>query len=462
MTNVDLTRVVIATPQRVVEMALPSAVPLADLIPALVQRTATGGTDERGRSIHAPSGERDWVLQRLGTGPLDEELTATALRIRDGETLYLRPREAQLPPVHFDDLIDGLAHGVSARPDQWRDSMTRMLFLGLGAVALLTCLLLLLRSDSPGRGGLAAAGAVMLTAGALMCSRALGDGWATLMLGLAALPFAGVAGFTVLAPAASGESPAPQLLCATVAVSVAALFVTFAAGHHRALFLSAWLVTTGAASAALLVVLGLTLDQAAATAIMVALLGSVFAPSIAFRLALMRLPQLPTSAADLSSDIEPYPGPSLMSGAAVADTYLTWLLIAVGVISTLGVVTVARVPGWPPAAFVISVAAVFAFRARALSSGWQRLFTVLPAVVGVVALILRPSNGGRLASATYMVALLGVAVVMVALSRTLPGRRLLPYWGRLADVLEYFVAIAMVVLLLDLLGAFGWARALGG
>ena len=69
---------------------------------------------------------------------MDEELTPAALQIRDGETLYLRPRDAQLPPAHFDDLIDGLAAGVRARPDRWRDSMTRALFLAFGAVTLLT------------------------------------------------------------------------------------------------------------------------------------------------------------------------------------------------------------------------------------------------------------------------------------------------------------------------------------
>ena len=109
-------------------MALPENVPLADLIPVLVQRVTLpsrpgrSGRRMRGRAL---TGDGDWVLQRLGSPPLEEDLTPAALQIRDGETLHLRPREAQLPPTHFDDLIDGLATGISSRGDRWRDPMTR-------------------------------------------------------------------------------------------------------------------------------------------------------------------------------------------------------------------------------------------------------------------------------------------------------------------------------------------------
>ncbi|MFI0793263.1 type VII secretion integral membrane protein EccD [Micromonospora rubida] len=456
----DISRVVLVTPQRTVEVALPSTVALADLIPVLVQRATMSGTLDQHGQHRAFTGEGDWVLQRLGGGPLDEELTVSSLQIRDGETLYLRPRDAQLPPVHFDDLIDGLASGVGSRPDRWRDGLTRVLFLVLCAVTLVTCFAILLDDAVPGRGTLATGCAVALAFGAMMCSRALADGWAAVILGVAAVPFAGLAGHTVLSASAAH---APKLLCAAVAASLAALLVTFAVGHHRAFFLAGWLVTLAGVGYALLMVLGRTGPQAAAAGVAVALIATATAPSVAFRLALLRLPQLPTSATDLAEDIEPFPGTKLISGAVVADTYLTWLVAAAGAICTLGLTVLAPARGWAPAWFVIAVLGVLAIRSRGLSSGWQRAATLLPVLTGGSLLTIRlAGRSDTTASALSVIGLLVLAVALLAMSRALPGRRLLPYWGRIADFVEYVFAIGMVLALLAVFDAYQWARAIAG
>ncbi|MER7415959.1 type VII secretion integral membrane protein EccD [Micromonospora peucetia] len=456
----DISRVVLVTPQRTVEVALPSTVALADLIPVLVQRaTMSGALDQHGQH-RAFTGEGDWVLQRLGSGPLDEELTVSSLQIRDGETLYLRPRDAQLPPVHFDDLIDGLATGVRNRPDRWRDSLTRVLFLVICAVTLLTCFAILLDDAVPGRGTLATGCAIALAFGAMMCSRALADGWAAIILGVAAVPFAGLAGHTVL-PASAAHGP--KLLCVAVAASLTALLVTFAVGHHRAFFLAGWLVTLAGVGYALLMVLGMTGPQAAAAGVAVALIAAAAAPSMAFRLALLRLPQLPTSATDLAEDIEPFPGTKLISGAVVADTYLTWLLVAAGVICTAGLVVLAPTGGGAATWFVIAVLGVLAIRSRGLSSGWQRAATLLPVLVGGSLLTIRlAGRSDTMAAALSVIGLLVLAVALLAMSRALPGRRLLPYWGRIADFVEYVFAIGMVLALLAVFNAYQWARAIAG
>jgi hypothetical protein len=83
------------------------------------------------------------VFQPLGDQPLREELSVAALALHDGDVVHLRPRSEQLPPLDFDDLIDGVATTISARPDRWRPDMSRRLLAGLLAVPLAAGLVVL-------------------------------------------------------------------------------------------------------------------------------------------------------------------------------------------------------------------------------------------------------------------------------------------------------------------------------
>ncbi|WP_239074979.1 EsaB/YukD family protein, partial [Streptomyces sp. SID10853] len=141
-------------------MGVPVDVPLADLVPVLVEY-AGGDLHEEG------SAQGGWTLQRLGAAPLDEEGTPQSLELRDGETLYLRARHESLPEVDFDDLVDGIGETLRARPDTWRPALTRRLLIGL-AVAGLTAALFTVALPGPvgWRAGAAAVLAVLLLAGA--------------------------------------------------------------------------------------------------------------------------------------------------------------------------------------------------------------------------------------------------------------------------------------------------------
>src|SRR5712691_7451528 len=125
----DLCRLTLCGPSASAELAVPAHVPLIDLLPALVGHLGDGLAD-------AGLEHGGWVLQRLGDPPLREELSAAALGLRDGEVVHLRPRAEQLPPLDFDDLIDGVANTISTRPDRWRPDMSRRLLVGLLAVPL--------------------------------------------------------------------------------------------------------------------------------------------------------------------------------------------------------------------------------------------------------------------------------------------------------------------------------------
>ncbi|MEV0478800.1 type VII secretion integral membrane protein EccD, partial [Streptomyces prunicolor] len=45
---------------------------------------------------------------------------------------------------------------------------------------------------------------------------------------------------------------------------------------------------------------------------------------------------------------------------------------------------------------------------------------------------------------------------------TVPGRRMVPYWGRAAEILHSLLAIALLPLTLWLLGVFGTLRGIFG
>ena len=45
---------------------------------------------------------------------------------------------------------------------------------------------------------------------------------------------------------------------------------------------------------------------------------------------------------------------------------------------------------------------------------------------------------------------------------TVPGRRLVPHWGRTGEVIHTLIAISLIPLLLQVLGLFPYLRGLGG
>ena len=183
----DLCRLTICGPARSVELAVPVHVPLIDLLPALLghlgENLADTGLDHEG-----------WVLQRLGDPPLREELSVAALGLRDGDMVHLRPRSDQLPPLDFDDLIDGVAAGISGRPDRWRPEMSRRLLTGLLGGPLAVGLVLLAGHLSAMSDLLAAGLAAVILGLTAIASRAYADGPAAAVLGAATIAYAGLAG----------------------------------------------------------------------------------------------------------------------------------------------------------------------------------------------------------------------------------------------------------------------------
>lgn len=456
-TTSGLCKLRVRAPAASFALAVPVDIPLIDLMPTILghagQDLAEEGVDHDG-----------WILQRLGDPPLDQESTVDVLKLRDGETLHLRQRREQLPAVHFDDIIDGLSTEARARPDSWSPGATRWTMLGsvLAAVALGFWLLVTAPAAWP---TLLSAGvaAFFLLVCAATAARALGDSAAALSLALAAVPFVGLAGSLIPHGPEGPVLTGARLLAACVAGAGAAALGMAAVAGFAPVFISVATFGLLCATGGLVMMLGGDGGASASATIIavIAVLLGAFVPRIAFRLSGLRLPGLPTTAQELQEELDPHPGDEVVGKGLIADAFVTALFAAIGMACLVTLEFVVRDPSWQAVTFAAMLSALLLVHGRALGSLWQRLSVIVPGVYGVLRLLL----ASQLDSATPLPMVAGVfalaAVVLVA-RWTLPGRRLLPQWGRLADIAETLAAVSLLPLALWLLGVFAFMRGFGG
>ncbi|EME62749.1 type VII secretion integral membrane protein EccD [Amycolatopsis decaplanina] len=455
-TTSGLCKLRVRAPATSFALAVPVDIPLIDLMPTILahagQDLAEEGVDHDG-----------WILQRLGDPPLDQESTVDVLELRDGETLHLRPRREQLPAVHFDDIIDGLSTEARARPDSWSAQATRWTLLGgvLAAVALGFRLLVTAPPTWPTALS-AGVAAFFLLVCAATAARALGDSAAALALALAAVPFVGLAGSLIPHGPDGPVLTGARLLAACVAGAGAAALGMAAVAGFAPVFVSVAVFGLLCATGGLVLMLGGESASASATIIaVIAVLLGAFVPRIAFRLSGLRLPGLPTTAQELQEELDPHPGDEVVGKGLIADAFVTALFAAIGLACLVTLEFVVRDRSWQAVTFAAVLSLLLLVHGRALGSVWQRLSVIVPGVYGVLRLLLAAQTG----SATPLPLVAGVfalaALVLVA-RWTLPGRRMLPQWGRLADLAETLAAVSLLPLALWLIGVFAFVRGFGG
>ncbi|MDT0402090.1 type VII secretion integral membrane protein EccD [Streptomyces edwardsiae] len=458
----SLCRVTVRAPARTVDLAVPSDVPVADLLPTVI---GYGGDDLEESGLE----HGGWVLQRLGGPPLDPESTLDSLGLRDGEELYLRPRTEALPEVHIDDLVDGIADGMSRRPHGWSPEAGRRLLLGLAAATLALGLVLLAVPGTAGwiRAVAASATGLLLIAGAGSASRAVGDAGAGSVLGLAAAPYFALAGWLLpggdLGGADGDAVLGARLLAASAAAGAGAVLALAAVGVYPALFIGAACVAAAGALGAALITLDLAPRQAAAVVAVVVVLFGGFVPSLSFRLAGMRMPPLPTNVQQLQQGIDPYSSTDVDARSALADGWMTALYGAIGLVCLPCTAALLTDPGLAEILTVVALSLLLLLHSRGLGNVWQRLALTTAGAWGVVLLLLVSARSLAPADRLTLTAgLLGLTAALTIASWTVPGRRLVPYWGRAAELLHSLAALAILPLTLWSMGVYGWLRGING
>ncbi|GLY93153.1 type VII secretion integral membrane protein EccD [Actinoplanes sp. NBRC 103695] len=457
----EMCRLVVCGPDRQLEIAVPPPVVVADLMPVLLRQLGDGLAD-------TGLGHGGWVLQRLGGVPLDEDATVGSAGLTDGTVLHLRPRADQIPPVHFDDLADGLATGVLHRPGAWRPEMTHWAAAGGTAVALGTGVLVL-AATGPALPRAIVAGvlALLLTGAGAIFTRSFGDRLFGLVAAAGGLAFGGLAG--LIAPEGLATAPlrfdSPQVFTAAVILAVLGLgggVLVGRAGPAAAAVVIAGVLT--ALGAGLTAFAGLAASDSAAIVAVVVTVVTAAVPVTAFRLARIRLNPLPTKPEELQEDIDPEPSEPLMRRAAVADGYMTGLHLGLAAVAIAALLILAPGGGWAEYTLVGLVALVRLLAARPMTSGWHRLAVTAPAIAGLVAAAVTALAEApavvRLPVAAGSVALLVLLFYLVA--RHLPEQRLMPIWGRIGDITQLLGTVAMLPILAAVTDLYGFARAIGG
>ncbi|MFJ8141430.1 type VII secretion integral membrane protein EccD [Streptomyces sp. NPDC096013] len=453
----EVCRLTVEAPDGRADLAVPVTTPVSALLPVLLRHTAAG-PDTQGTP---------WTLQRLGEDPLDPEATPESAGLRDGDVLHLRPAEAALPALHFDDVSDGVAHTVGTGPGRWRPELTRKLGLALACLAL-AALAAALLGAGPGPLTAVTAGviALVLAAACASAARMHAVPGAILVAGVGAFGFAALAGTTLREGPAGGFAPG------TTGILVAAGCVVTLAGGLLALGALPLVVpgtvlltaVAAAVGAGLAETAGLHGFQAASVvAVGLFVLGHL-APRLALRTARLRVPQLPHDAEELQQDIEPEPGERVTGRVTVATACLDTIGISSALVWAVALWLLAdREHGWTGWLLPLCLSLAVLLRARGTNGTLQRVPAVLAGAYGLgLVLIVRVAPTGPIGRASVLAALLAAALLLLVGAWRLPRARLLPVWGHLGDLLETVTAIALLPLLLQVLHAYAYFRGLAG
>jgi type VII secretion integral membrane protein EccD len=451
-------RLTVLAPRARVDVALPADVPVAELVPMVLELVGEPVFGLR---------PQPWRLSGAAGGPLPAGATLGELGVLDGELLRIAPEgRPPVPPV-FDDPVDALATtaGTAGAADR-RFGAAAVLAVSVAAAALL--------AGRPGAAGTPAsvvvaalAAAVAVAQAARLARRATSDepegGFLHLPASTAALtavPLAAAAGWAALAQ----SSGAAQLLLATAAAGTTAAVAQIAL-RVVAPVLVGIVVAAVPVGAATMVVLrfGVAPTAVAAGFGAVALVIGPFLPRAALRLAGLPRPVVPADGGEL---VDADTGPDLLPAAELAERadlargYLAGLAGGCAVVAAGATLPVAGAGGWAGSALAAVTVVVLALRARSFADRLPARIMLASAITAAVALaglvvvqagaVVRPLVAGAL-----LVAAAGGAVI---LGRTRPMGS--PVSRRAVDLLEGVLVAATIPLALAAMDVFRLVRGL--
>ncbi|WP_036487154.1 type VII secretion integral membrane protein EccD [Nocardioides sp. Iso805N] len=442
-----LVRVTVASGTRRVDLVLPGAVPVAELVPELARSVGLldAATVYGGYRLVLPDGRR----LALDSGLISQG-------IEDGGVLTLSAGVEEPTPRVYDDVVEAMTDVVERELKPWQPEQSRMtalvasaLFLLLGAVALLV------QHESRLAGVAAGVVAVVLIGAAVVLSRAEREPEASVAVAWLAAVYGAVGGFTL---AWSAAGPGEEVLGVPLAAAGGAVLLVGFIGLLGLAVEGRTLLLPAAVVGATLLAVGLVVratDWDAAVVLTVVLVVVVLAGGV---LPWLALGMTSTDVDRLYSPQDITADPATIDPSRVAADARIAHEILVGISATVGVLLVLVAPFavslglWGTLLAVAACAAVM-LRTRQYRTGSEVLVglalgVLALAVTAVAALWLHPS--WRPTTAVVLAAMGAVVLATTMLPATPSVRR-----GRLGDVAESASLILLLPLLVLASGVFG-------
>jgi hypothetical protein len=147
----------------------------------------------------------------------------------------------------------------------------------------------------------------------------------------------------------------------------------------------------------------------------------------------------------------------------LAGHWVTTLFAVVGLVNAGALVVLAEHPNLPEVLTALALCLMLFLHARGLMHLGQRLTLTVPGLWGLLLLARAWALGSDGDERVVVFAvMLAAAAALVIAAWTVPGRRVLPYWGRAAEIAHTGLAVALLPLSLWVTGLFGWLRGLFG
>ena len=433
-----LVRVSVVAGERKVDLALPGALPVAELLPELAR--AVGVLD--GQTAYAGY----WLVTSEGRR-LSGDTGLTFQGVEDGGVLTMAAGIDEEPPRVYDDIVEAMADAVEKDMRPWEPAAGRRtalasasLLLGIGALALA------LQRPDVVAGAAAGVVALVLVAAALVLSRVQREAEAAVTLAWAGVAYAAVAGLTAAPDGPLLETP---FALAGAGAVLAGLVGLVGLAERRALLVPA--VATGAVVAVASGILSVTTFRAGAVyvvaLVLAVLLGSAL-PWFALGTTSTRVEQA-QSDADIVAEPREVRPEDVRRDARLGHEILLAVTATVGLVVVLVSPLAVRL-GLTGALVVVCASVVLMLRTRQYRVGSEVAAGLVCGVAGLVAvavsvLVLQPT--WHVALALVLAVACAVLLVFTLVPMTPSVRR-----GRLGDVFELVALVAMLPLAVIAIG----------
>ncbi|BBX74769.1 type VII secretion integral membrane protein EccD [Mycobacterium shinjukuense] len=440
----ELRRVAVHAGDTVVDLALPAAVPVATLIPLIVDMLGIRYGERATR----------YRLSRPGAPALPGAMTLAQNGIHDGAVLLLTESITEPPVARCDDVAEAISATLAGVARAGAGRATRITA-ALAAVGLtgIGCAVLIRNEVSANAAGATAGAAAAAGMAALafagIAGRAYRDPIAGLTLSVVATAFAAVGGLLAV-PGALGV---PNVLLAAMAAAVAAVLAMRVTGCGVVTLTAMACSAAVVAAAALVGVITAAPPPIIGSLGMLACFGLL---EVAARASIALAGLSPR----LSAEPDPDPADLLATKAIRASDWLTSLLAAFSATAALGaIVTVLASPHLSGFAVASAAGASLLLRARGCDGGRTVIFAVsgigVMATTFAVAALRAPAQGPLLVTLTAMLAAVAMCLGFVA-----PAMVLSPVARRSVEILECLALLGLVPLTCWVCGFFGAIRGL--